>query len=274
MDNPRDSRAPGHWLQPTMITVWSQGRANENMPETMLVETLANVRRHPWWRARARLALSLIKANGFCPPDSVLDVGCGWGVNLEILEDAQYHVTGLDVSRQILELIDRPNRHLIQADLNQSPPLSHKFYSILLLLDVIEHLDDDRGTITQLAALAKPGALLLVSVPALPDLFSEFDVIQGHRRRYMPETLRAAFDDTGFAIERIFWWGAWMVPVIRWVRQQKASPNPKTYSDYLRLPPWPAPLLMRALYSWEQGRAIAGRLSVGTTLFAVARRAN
>jgi len=260
-----------------MIKTWSRGPADENMPEVMLVETLDRVRRHPWWAARARLALALLQSNGVPPPATVLDVGCGWGVNLSALEEACYPATGLDISPQILELIDRPSRLLIEADLNQPPPADHELYASALLLDVIEHLDDDRGTLCRIAPLIQPGGILVVSVPALPELFSEYDQIQGHRRRYVPETLRAAFDGSGFAVQKIFWWGAWMVPVLRRMRQ-KSSVNdqaaPKTYADYLRLPPWPGPVLMKCLYAWEHRRALQGKLSAGTSLFAVARRVN
>ncbi len=261
-----------------MISVWSKGCADDNMPEAMLVETLARVRQHPWWRARARLALALLQKGNLFPPAPILDVGCGWGVNLQALEAAQYQAAGLDISRQILELIDQPGRRLIEADLNQPPPVARELYAGLLLLDVLEHLDDDRGTLRRLAPLAQPGALLVASVPALPELFSDFDDIQGHRRRYLPDTLRAAFDDTGFTVENIFWWGGWMVPVLRRMRRKHAGQPPpgapKTYADYLRLPPWPAPWLMRALYAWEHPRALAGRLRTGTSLFAVARRSD
>ena len=53
------------------------------------------------------------------PSADVADVGCGWGVNLDALEEAGYTVRGLDISRQVLERIDRPSRRLIEADLNQ-----------------------------------------------------------------------------------------------------------------------------------------------------------
>ena len=255
-----------------MIDVWSRGPADDNMPEAMLVETLARVRRHPWWSARARLALAVLAARGIKPPAPVWDIGCGWGINLQALETAGYQATGLDISRQILERLDRPGRRLIEADLNQAPPTTCEPTAGALLLDVLEHLDDDRGTLRRIAPLVRPGGTLVVSVPALPELFSEFDRIQGHRRRYVPETLRAAFADTGFDAQKIFWWGAWMIPVLRRMRQKRDGGKPKTYADYLRLPPWPAPLLLRGIYAWEHHRALAGRLHTGTSLFAVAAR--
>jgi SAM-dependent methyltransferase len=245
------------------------------MPESLLVATLAKVRRHPWWHARASFALAVLRENQILPPASVLDVGCGWGVNLQALENAGYQSTGIDISRQILELIDLPGRRLIEADLNQPIPQTLERHDALLLLDVIEHLDDDRGVLRRVSQFLRPDGLAVVSVPALPELFSEFDRIQGHRRRYLPDTLREAFRDTGLAVSKICWWGAWMVPVLKRMRlkpEPKSGSAPKTYSDYLRVPPWPIPLFMKFMYAREKRRALDGRLSTGTSLFAIARR--
>ena len=258
-----------------MIEHWSSGPSDDCMPEEMLVGTLRKVREHPWWRARAKLANALLRKFGVQPPARVMDVGCGWGVTLEAIEESGYAAVGLDISPQILQMIDSPKRQLVEADLSKPLPANVQLSDALLALDVIEHIDDDRGAIRQMAKLLKPGGLAIVSVPALPDLFTDFDAMQGHRRRYMPETLTAAFADTGFDVERVFWWGAWMVPILRRMRQkERLGPDakPLTYADYLRLPPWPGPLLMQLAYLWEHDRAVAGRLRTGTSLFAVAVR--
>ena len=258
-----------------MIEVWVKGTPDDNMPESMLVDTLENARRHPWWHARAKLALSALSKYGVTPPATVLDVGCGWGINLQALEKSGYSVAGLDISRRILEMLDLPGRRLIEADLNQEPPENAETYDALLALDVLEHLDDDQGVVRRFAKLLRPGGLAVISVPAIPELFSEFDHIQGHRRRYIPGTLNAAFDGTGLVVRQIFWWGAWMVPILRRMRKQTGNGHAsasKTYADYLRLPPWPGPPLMALAYAWEQKKALLGKLATGTSLFAVAER--
>lgn len=194
---------------------------------------------------------------------------------MDVLEKAGYKITGFDISRRILEMIDRPERNLVEMDLNCELPDEHPCFDALLALDVIEHLDDDRGAVSRMARLLRPGGLAVVSVPALPELFSEYDDIQGHRRRYLPETLRAAFNDTSLVVRDIFWWGAWMVPILRRTRErsEKAGQNPKkTYVEYLKLPPWPIPALMKLAYQFEQKKALQGRLKTGTSLFAVAVR--
>jgi SAM-dependent methyltransferase len=244
------------------------------MPEQMLTETLGRVRRHPWWKARARLALAVLTRKGVSAPAMVVDVGCGWGVTLEALEVAGYDALGVDISAEILSLIDRPSRRLVRADVRRPLTGLDLKADALLLLDVIEHVDDDQQAIRHCAELLKPAGLAVVSVPARPDLFSEFDQIQGHRRRYLPERLRAAFSNTGLEVSQVFWWGQWMVPLLR--RRNKASGNkqraPRTYSDYLRLPPWPGPIVMKMMYAWERKRALDSKLRTGTSLFALARR--
>jgi SAM-dependent methyltransferase len=257
-----------------MIVTWSRGDPSQNMPEEILADLGPIIRRHPWWQARARLTLALLEQQGIRPPATILDVGCGWGVTLDHLERRGYRVTGLDIARRALELLDRPDRTLIEADLTQPLPPDAGGFDAVLALDVIEHLDDDRAAVGQLARLVRPGGLVLVSVPALPELFSEFDSIQGHRRRYLPETLQRAFEGSGLDLARTLWWGGWMVPVLRRQRRDRASAGVTTtdiYRRYLRLPRWPGTPMIRLAYRLDQPRTLAARPRKGTTLIALAR---
>jgi SAM-dependent methyltransferase len=242
------------------------------MSENLLVELSDTVRRHPWWIARADLALTLLKRNGIRPPAYVLDVGCGWGTNLDALENAGYRLSGLDISRRALERIDKAERHLIEADLSQDLPAVRPLGDAVLALDVIEHIDDDRAALARIATLVRPGGVAIVSVPALPELFSCFDEVQQHRRRYLPHSLRAAFEGTELLVQSIFWWGAWMVPLLRRMRLRQVKTTPSSYSDYLRLPPWPGPHLMALAFALEKPLAVRQKLRTGTSLIAVARR--
>jgi len=259
-----------------VIARWSAGVADDNMAEDILVDLGGLIRRHPWWRARTRLTLRLLRRLGVVPPSKVLDAGCGWGTTLAGLERAGYLSTGADISRRALQELEKPGRELVELDLTQPLPEGVETFDAVLALDVIEHLDDDRQAVARLAELTRPGGRVIVSVPALPDLSSEFDAIQGHRRRYLPEDLAEVFDGSNLEVEQIFWWGSWMVPLLRKSRgKPRSRPGEsaaEVYRRYLTLPPWPAPLLFQAAFAIEQTRAIDGRLNVGTSLFAVARK--
>jgi SAM-dependent methyltransferase len=262
-----------------VIESWSQGVPDASMAEEILLELGNQIRVHPWWRGRAALTLGLLARLDIHPPARILDAGCGWGVTLDALELHGYQAVGIDISRRMLEKLDRPARHLIEADLTRPLPIAAgepPRAAAVLALDVLEHLDDDRAAVQNLGTLLEPGGSLIVSVPALPDLFSEFDATQGHRRRYLPETLEDAFRDTGLELQRVFWWGRWLVPALR---RQRARPRSlpgecpaEVYRRYLALPPWPLPWAARLAFLLEQGPALRGRLRTGTSLFAVARR--
>lgn len=55
---------------------------------------------------------------------------------------------------------------------------------LLLFLDVLEHVADDRALFQDYVSLAKPGAVVLITVPAFRFLWSHHDVFLGHHRRY------------------------------------------------------------------------------------------
>ncbi|MBI3694866.1 MAG: class I SAM-dependent methyltransferase [Acidobacteria bacterium] len=258
-----------------MIVRWSTGDPAQAMAEDILTDLAPLIARHPWFQARAKMAVAVLKQMHLLAPARVLDAGCGWGLTLAALEKNGYHAAGLDISRRSLERLDRPDRQLIEADLTQPLPTGTPVYDAVLALDVIEHLDDDRTAVTRLAQLVRPGGALVVSVPALPELFSEFDAVQGHRRRYTPDTLRQAFASSGLRLERTLWWGSWMVPVLRRQRRKPASPSgaspAQIYRRYLNLPPWPGTWALRLAFAVDAIRALRFDPRTGTSLFALAR---
>jgi cyclopropane fatty-acyl-phospholipid synthase-like methyltransferase len=259
-----------------VIERWSRGTADLGMAEEILLDLAEPIARHPWWQARAALVLALLNRLTIVPPARILDAGCGWGVTLEALEREGYRAFGMDISRRMLERLDRPDRRLIEADVSQPLETVPTPFDAVLALDVLEHLDDDRVAVSRLEALVRPGGVLILSVPALPELFSEFDAIQGHRRRYLPEIVQAVFAGSTLQLERLFWWGRWLVPALK---RQRARPRSRpgetpaqVYRHYLSLPPWPFSWLARLAFRYEQEPALRGRLKIGTSLFAIARR--
>ena len=144
----------------------------------------------------------------------------------------------------------------------------------MLALDVIEHLDDDRSAVPRLAERVAPGRRAGRERPGPARAFGEFDAIQGHRRRYRPESLRAAFAGSGLGEPAIFWWGEWLAK--RWADLADTPAIPagrtawRTYRRYLVLPPWPATLAIRAMFRREQSRGARRPAErSATSLFAV-----
>ena len=70
-------------------------------------------------------------------------------------------------------------------------------FDLVCAFEVIEHLADDAGALTDWASFLAPGGSILVSVPAWPDRFSTMDRMVGHYRRYTPEALDAVLMKAG-----------------------------------------------------------------------------
>jgi SAM-dependent methyltransferase len=259
-----------------MVDTWSKGDADYNMGEEILVSLAQIISRHPWWLARAHIVLEILKSNNVPSGATILEAGCGWGTNLFALEAAGYDVTGLDISRQALDMLDKPTRKLVECDLTKPLPPGTQQFDAVLALDVLEHLDDDAATVKILGELCKPGGMVIISVPALPELFSEFDDIQGHRRRYLPETLRKAFVGSGLEPAEVLWWGSWMVPLMsRRKKPVKAASDrsaAETYKSYLKTPPWPGSALLKLAFALDEPRTLRGKSKTGTSLIAIARK--
>jgi SAM-dependent methyltransferase len=262
-----------------MITMWSRGQADHHMPESILAEFSTQVANHPWWQARANLILALLDQYDIQPPARILDAGSGWGQTFDILEARGFPVTGLDISRQALERLDRPGRTLIEADLTQPlslDPEQRPKFDAILALDIIEHVDNPVVMLSNLSSLLEPAGRLIVNVPALPELFSEFDEANGHRLRYEPHTLKADLEAAHLHVDRLFSWSGWTLALFRLRRRGKMERGTESpleiYRRHLKLPPWPFPWLFRKAYALEHARALRGKVKLGTSLMAVARR--
>jgi len=81
-------------------------------------------------------------------------------------------------------------------------PFADQEFDLVCAFDIVEHVDDDAAALSELARVAAPGAVLLLSVPLHQTLWTPFDDFVGHRRRYEPELLLGKLGDHGFAVEQ------------------------------------------------------------------------
>jgi SAM-dependent methyltransferase len=81
-------------------------------------------------------------------------------------------------------------------------PFAQGTFDLVCALDVIEHVEDDNGVVSELSRVTRAGGLLLLSAPLHPALWTPFDEIVGHRRRYEPPRLLELLSMHGLAVER------------------------------------------------------------------------
>jgi SAM-dependent methyltransferase len=157
--------------------------------------------RHPWELARAGFFVRLLRERLGPGPLRALDVGAGDGyLARRLLAEipALGRVTCYDPGYDTAFLAARRGG---DDRLEFTAAAPRETFDLVLLLDVLEHSDDDRALLGQAAALGSaPRGLLLASAPAHPRLFSRHDVLLGHRRRYPPGRFRRLVASAGLEI--------------------------------------------------------------------------
>jgi SAM-dependent methyltransferase len=83
-----------------------------------------------------------------------------------------------------------------------SLPFADDAFDLVCALDIVEHVDDDDGAMSELSRVAKSGATVLISAPLHPSLWTSFDDFVGHKRRYEPPCLLAKLAQHHLVVER------------------------------------------------------------------------
>lgn len=83
---------------------------------------------------------------------------------------------------------------------NQVQHIRDQSLDTIILVNVLEHIEDDAETLRHFGRILRPGGHLLLFVPALPFLFSNMDRVLCHHRRYLLKGLRHEVENAGFEL--------------------------------------------------------------------------
>jgi SAM-dependent methyltransferase len=178
--------------------------------------------RHWWFVARRRILRRVIREVLPPSPDAlILGVGCGTGANLAAL-GSDYECLGIDTSEEAVELARRrfPGmRFLVGKAPDELGELMRRA-KLVLLADVLEHLQDDFWLLSSLLAAASPGCHFLITVPADEALWTQHDESFGHFRRYDRRRLAKTWEGLDVQPLLLSHFNSRLLPVIRWVRRR------------------------------------------------------
>jgi SAM-dependent methyltransferase len=163
---------------------------------------------HWYYASKARALQSCL---GRRDPGRILDVGAGSGFFSKMLlrRTTATSATCVDPGypRDWSEAVDgKP------LAFQRTSPVADA--DVVLLMDVLEHVDDDVGLLREYAATARPGTRFVVSVPAFGWLWSSHDEFLEHRRRYTLGQLLQVMSDAGLADATGFYFFGVLFPVV------------------------------------------------------------
>jgi SAM-dependent methyltransferase len=242
--------------------------------ERAIYDRMAEIDADHWWfGGRRAIVASLIERQvELRRPARILEVGCGTGSNLAMLQ--RYgSVDAIEPDAPARELASARSGIAVQGGLlPDGVTLDEGAYDLIVLLDVLEHIPDDLGTLAALRGKLAPGGRLLVTVPAMPWLWSAHDSAHHHHRRYTARTLSKVFKAAGFRIRYRSHFNTILFPMI--VAARAAGKLLRREGGDDAMPPRPVNALLKSLFASERHLLGRARLPFGVSLALVAEPAS
>jgi 2-polyprenyl-3-methyl-5-hydroxy-6-metoxy-1,4-benzoquinol methylase len=222
--------------------------------------------KHWWWRARERFILATLKR--LRPQGnwgSILDVGCGGGLFFDCLSEFG-EVEGVETNPSLITQESRW-KHQIYVSPFDATFQPNKQYSLILMLDVLEHLPNPMVYLRRAEELLDPAGNLLITVPAFSCLWTTHDELNHHMSRFTKKSLLELISRAGLKIHNLRFFFHWTFPVKLLIHYKemcfRADPS------IPRVPAYHINALLYRLSILEQNWSRAGRLPFGSSLLAV-----
>lgn len=236
-----------------------------------LYQDLYNLEESHWWhKTKRNLVGLLIKHYYHGGKSKILDVGCGTGKNIEAFSEFG-ECYGMDYSDDaILFCKKRGIKNVIKGNI-ENIPFQKQSVDIITALDVLEHVDD-RKALKEIHRVLKKDGLLIVAVPAFPKLWSRWDEILHHKRRYTKRSLEKTLQVNNFKILKISYMYSFMflpVVIIRFIKNIFFKNH---YPSDFKLSNKAINFLLGYICAFESFFIINTSVSFGTSLVTVARK--
>lgn len=168
---------------------------------------------HFWFSGRIKFVRWLFVNYVDLPVNKLLDLGCGTGHNLKYWLDYGTEIIGMDRLVSTSTCQDKNEKNITTlVGCVYSVPLTTESIDVVVSLDVLEHVPDSE-TVKEIYRILVPEGMTIITVPAMPWLWSERDRVAGHLRRYTPEILIRIFEENGFTIEYINYYQCLLFPL-------------------------------------------------------------
>lgn len=145
----------------------------------------------------------------------IAEIGSGTGLVQKQIEDSyDREVDGMDLNQNALNqsVVEKSNSYCYNIyDKNET---FKKKYDAILLMDVLEHIDDESKFLDSINFMLKKNGYLVINVPAFQTLYSVYDKKVGHVRRYNFKSLDEITTKNGYSMMKWSYWGFSMIPLL------------------------------------------------------------
>ena len=226
-----------------------------------------------WWHVGRRYVLSsFLKRFLKNRENQILEIGCGTGGNLEILSKWG-KVTGLDISERALDFCRKRGFNNLLLGRVEEMNFPNGSFDLVIALDVLEHLKEDKRVIRESWRVLKEGGCFLATVPAYQFLWSEHDEALEHYRRYSLLDFSNKLRQAGFNIVKMSYLVSFVFPAVLGYRILRKILFPKSKKNiaYVFLPK-PINFFFTILLKLESFLLKYFNLPFGTSIICIAQK--
>jgi ubiquinone/menaquinone biosynthesis C-methylase UbiE len=161
-----------------------------------------------WWHKGRRLVIEGLLQNvlGSRTSLSILDVGCGSGIHLELFRQFG-DVFGVDISEEAVAYCQEKGFQNVYQGKAEQLPFADNSFDMLSAIELLEHLQNDEEVLREFSRVLRKNGFLFITVPAYQFLWTEHDEALNHMRRYTLPVLKKKLTNAGFQVQK----GTYMV---------------------------------------------------------------
>lgn len=222
-----------------------------------------------WWHINKRkLVEFFIRKNLQNKTDNILDVGCGTGKNIESLS-TNWECWGIDVSPEAIAFCKKRGIKTVIKGSLAKIPFPKQSFSGITVLDVLEHVDDTEA-LQEIYRVLKKNGIVIITVPAFSWLWSRWDEVLQHKRRYTKKTLQKILQENKFKILKISYIYSFLILPAFFIRQVKNILFKDSYPSDFKLSSPVINYLFACICKIENFFITFANLPFGASLIAVA----
>ena len=144
-------------------------------------------------------------------------------------------------------------------------------FDVVVSCHVIEHIEKDGEALNSIKYLMKKNGILVLTVPALMSLWSKFDEVNHHKRRYRKSELSHKIKAANFQILRISYFNSFLLPMIYIYRKATVFLKKEEVSD-LKMPGKIINFILEKIFLIESYFLRVVNFPIGVSIIAVVKK--
>jgi SAM-dependent methyltransferase len=235
-------------------------------------EMAATEEKHWWFVGRRAILAYIIRSLDLPAGAKILEIGSGTGGNLQMLS-AFGIVSAVEMDPAARTMAVRKTNAAFDVRSGNFPsamPFGEEKFDLICLFDVLEHIEDDAGTLLAIKRLLAPEGRVVLTVPAYSWLWSAHDVFLHHKRRYFAKQLGEKINAAGLRCLKLTYFNTLLFPMVLVARLLDRLTR-KTSSTGTTIPARPINKFLQHVFSAERFLLARFPLPFGVSLLSVIR---